>query len=84
MALVSFYSPPSLDLLEESRHTLISCTSLGDAGLKVIPVHSIIAVVAMVPHSPFGEEGDQRYFVVEKPGLDVADLGGVVEEIPEE
>lgn len=84
VALVLLYSPPSLELFEESHHTLISCTLLGDVGLKVILVQSIISVVAMVPHSPFGEEDSQRYFVVEKPGLDVANLGGVVEDMPDE
>lgn len=82
VALVSFYSSPSQQLLDESYNTLISCTSLGDAGLKVIPVKSITAVIAMVPHAPFGVE---RYFVVEKPGLDVTTLGGAGEDdIPDE
>jgi hypothetical protein len=35
----------------------------------------------MVPHQVNNEE---RFFVVEKPGLDVADLGGYEEEVQEE
>lgn len=59
----------------------MSCTHLGDASLQVIDVKSIHAVVAMVPHQVNNEE---RFFVVEKPGLDVADLGGYEEEVQEE
>ena len=35
----------------------------------------------MVPHQPFPEDTIKRFFVVEKPGLDVAWLGGITEEI---
>jgi len=47
--------------------------------MKVIDVKTIRAVIAMVPHKPFPEDTRQRYFVVEKPGLDVAYLGGNIE-----
>ena len=47
----------------------------------MINVKSIAAAVAMVPHSPFPGESVQRFFAVEKPGLDVAWLGGVTEEV---
>jgi hypothetical protein len=50
----------------------------------VIAVESIKAVVAMVPHQPFPGEAVERYFVVEKPGLDVASLGGSVEDVPDD
>jgi hypothetical protein len=50
----------------------------------VIDVKSILSVVAMVPHLPFPGDTSERYFVVEKPGLDVASLGGVVEDVPDE
>jgi hypothetical protein len=78
--MVSFYSPPHQELLELSYNSLLSCTHEKD--LKVIDVQSIRAVVAMIPHQPF--PGDLRYFVVEKPGLDVALLGGSTEIAPEE
>ena len=66
---------PHQELLELSYNTLLSCTL--EMEVKVIEVQSICAVVAMVPHHPFPEE--LRYFVVEKPGLDVTSLGGVTE-----
>jgi hypothetical protein len=84
LALVSLYSLPHRELLEHSYHTLLSCAYEGDAHLQVVDIKSIMSVVAMVPHLPFPEDPLPRYFVVEKPGLDVACLGGVVEAMPEE
>lgn len=84
LAVVSLYSLPHEELLEYSHHTLLSCVYEGDAHLQVIDIKSIMSVVAMVPHHPFPEDLLDRYFVVEKPGLDVACLGGVVEVGPEE
>jgi hypothetical protein len=84
LALVSLYSLPHEELLEYSHHTLLSCVYEGDARLQVIDIKSIMSVVAMVPHHPFLEDPLDRYFVVEKPGLDVACLGGIVEVAPDE
>jgi hypothetical protein len=64
------YSPPDLALLEASYHTLWSCSYQGDTALRVIDVKTIVSVVAMVPLSA------GRYFVVEKPGLNVAHMAG--------
>jgi len=36
----------------------------------------------MVPHQPFGDS-TQQHFVVEKPGLEIACLGGVEERVPD-
>jgi hypothetical protein len=82
--MVSRYSPPHAGLLALSYHTLWSCTHQGDASLTVIDVKSILAVVAMVPHQPFAEDPVPHFFVVEKPGLDVASLGGNSESILDE
>lgn len=79
LACVSCYSPPHPGLLQASRGTLWSCTRL--ESIKVIDVKHISAVVAMVPHRPFsGEEGEGRFFLVEKPGLDTSHIGGIVEQ----
>ncbi|GBE89900.1 hypothetical protein SCP_1702260 [Sparassis crispa] len=75
LALISLYSQPHATLLEASSYTLWSSTSQGDTALRVVDVKAITAVVAMVPHNPFEEAGTQ-FFVVEKPGLDVAHMGG--------
>jgi len=68
------YSPPDLALLEASHYTLWTCTYQGDAGLRVINAKAITAVVAMVPLP--GAETENLRFVVEKPGLDIAHMGG--------
>jgi hypothetical protein len=62
------------DLLQKSYHTLWLCESLSDAGLEVIDLQRILSVVAMVPHL------DNHFFVYEKIGLDIADMGGYRED----
>jgi hypothetical protein len=84
LVMVSVYSPPHVELLTLSYHTLWSSTYQGDVSLIVIDVKSITAVVAMVPHQPFPGDSVERFFVVEKPGLDVASLGGSTESVPDE
>ena len=84
LTLVSLYSPPDRHLFEFSYRTLLSCKNAGDACLQVIDIKFILSVVAMVPHLPFPGDTSERYFVVEKPGLDVASLGGVVEDVPDD
>jgi hypothetical protein len=79
LAFVSCYSPPHPGLLEASQGTLWSSTRLGS--VKVVDVKHISAVVAMVPHRPFsGEEEEERFFLVEKPGLDSSYIGGIHEQ----
>ncbi|RDB17057.1 hypothetical protein Hypma_001774 [Hypsizygus marmoreus] len=86
LAMVSLYSHPDLGLLRESSNTLWSCRHQGVAGLVVMEVKCIEAVVAMAPHSVaiLGQEWNGRVFVVEKPGLDVAEMGGVFEDVPDD
>jgi hypothetical protein len=50
-------------------------------GFRVVEVKSIMSVVAIVP-LPHGDLGS--CFVAEKLGLEVADLGGVFEEVLDE
>ena len=84
LAIISVYSPPHAGLLTLSYNTLWSCTYHGNHLLRVIDAKSISAVVVMVPHRPFPEDSSERFFVVEKPGLDISFLGGVTESAPEE
>lgn len=52
--------------------------------LKVINVKSIVSVIVMIPHKPFPKlDEPDRFFVVEKPGLDVADMAGYMEDVPD-
>lgn len=80
IAIVSMYSRPDPILLKASHHTLWSCSYQGNASLKVISTEAIVGVVAMVPL--FGVQ--DRYFVVEKPGLDIAHMRGDDETIVDE
>ena len=84
LALVSLYSKPDESLLSLSAGTLWSCEYQGDAALKFINVKTIQSVVAMIPHRPEiqGVPLSERFFLVEKPGLDVAMMVGVEEDVP--
>ena len=81
LALVSIYSSPDPELLRVSHNTLWSCEYQGDSALKFIDVRTIKSVVAMIPHSPAirGQEARDRFFLVEKPGFDVAVIAGSAE-----
>jgi hypothetical protein len=86
LALVSLYSNPDPSLLDVSCNTLWSCEYQGDSALKFIDAKSIKAVVAMVPHTPTieGRDTHERFFLVEKPGFDVALMAGVEEDIQDD
>ena len=83
LALVSVYSNPDSDLLHVSHGTLWSCEYRGDLALKFVDVMNIKSVVAMIPHTPAigGQEARERFFLVEKPGFDVALISGIEEDI---
>jgi hypothetical protein len=80
LSVISPYSSPVQDLLIRLHGTLISCKYFGDRHLIVVDITCIKAVVAMIPHSPPGmDKDDEYYYLVERPGLDVTDLGGIHE-----
>jgi hypothetical protein len=84
LALVSLYSKPDPTILRHSMNMLWSCKHQGDSALKFIEVKTIQAIVAMIPHKPaiIGQQTEKRFFLVEKPGLDVAIIAGIEEEFP--
>ena len=86
LVLVSLYSSPCPTLLKLSVNTLWSCEYQGDSTLIFIDVKSIHSIVAMIPHAPVvdGRQASKRFFLVEKPGFDVAVMAGVEEEISAE
>lgn len=65
-------------------NALWSCEHFGDGALKFIDVKAIQSVVAMIPHTPSieGRPAEERWFLVEKPGFDVALMSGVEEDMP--
>ncbi|KAJ7090488.1 hypothetical protein C8R44DRAFT_648205 [Mycena epipterygia] len=70
-AVGDMYSQPDENLLQESYNTVwFSDHGMGEH-LVVIPVKTILSVVAMVPLTINGVDG---FFLVEKPGLDVISL----------
>ena len=81
LALVSLYSKPDPTILHHSVNTLWSCKYQGDSesALKFIDVKTIQSVVSMVPHKLAipGQQPEERFFLVEKPGLDVAIIAGI-------
>ncbi|KAG6825417.1 hypothetical protein H0H92_003754 [Tricholoma furcatifolium] len=86
LAMISLYSRPNAELLQKSSNTLWTCKKPVDDRIIVTNVKSIEAVVCMAPHSVelLGNGWENWVFVVEKPGLDVANLGGAVELIEDE
>ena len=83
VALVSLYSMPHRELLRLSSNTLYSCEYKGNNALCFIDVKTIQAVVAMVPHTPAigHQELSERFFLVEKPGFDIAVMNGYKDEL---
>jgi hypothetical protein len=86
LGLISLFSKPDPTLLQRSVRTLWSCEYQGDSALVFIDVKSIQAVVSMIPHTPSISRNipTERFFLVEKPGLDVAIIAGVEEHTPDD
>ena len=83
LALVSKYSSPDPELFEESFGTLWAFKKQmpGEEALTVIDVKDISSVVCI---APLLRGTDGMHFLCEKPGLDVAQMGGLHEELTEE
>ena len=75
-AVISQYSPPDADILEDSYHTLWVCSYTGDQNLKVIPTSTITSVISMQPLPRQEGDAENLWFVVEKSSLDDMDLTG--------
>jgi len=86
LVLMSLFSKPDKYLLDISANTLWSCKYRNDGALKFIDVKTIQSVVAMIPHRPEipGLPLSERFFLVEKPGLDVAIMAGIEEDTPKD
>jgi len=69
------YSTPDKALLKLSSQTLTSCTLLDE--VRAINAKDVISVIAMIPHTPTLPSGvmEDRFFMVERPGLDISNLG---------
>lgn len=76
VAVISMFSLPDKDLLDLSCHTVSSCQHEED-DIRVIDSKSILAVAGMVPHKSTLPSGviEDHYFMVEKPGFNIATFG---------
>jgi hypothetical protein len=74
-ALVSMWSEPDARLLGLSHGTLYVCSHMGAGDMRVIEIKSIISVVALIPMKPSDGVASERFFVVEKPGLEAFIIG---------
>ena len=80
VALISLYSAPDPTLLKISSDMLLVCQYRGDDSLVLVEAQAIKSVIVMVPFMEKPEGGRPRhhngqYFVIEKPGLSLAELG---------
>ncbi|KAG2342178.1 hypothetical protein BDR05DRAFT_976597 [Suillus weaverae] len=77
VAVISMFSLPDQELLDLSCLTVSLCRHDEDDDVRVIDLKSILSVIGMVPHQPTLPSGvtEDRFFVVEKPGLDIATFG---------
>jgi len=77
IALVMLYSPPQPYIFQELYGVLVSSTKLGNSSLCAIKVTTICSVIGMVPHhiNLLEGVGEDRYFLVEKMGLELACIG---------
>lgn len=82
LALVSKYSDPDAEIFRESHETLwvFRKQQASEELLTVIEVKKIDSVVAVLPLPGC----DGMWFLAEKPGLNVAEIGGQVEDLTEE
>ena len=80
LAVVSMYLPPDPVMLEELYGTVWLCMYGGLETVCVLPISSIQAVVAVIPFDHDVERRSTPHFVVEKPGLDVGILSGMLAE----
>ena len=80
---MSKYSSPDPELFKESFGTLWAFKKQmpGEEVLTVIDVKDISSIVCI---APFLRGTDRMHFLCKKPGLDVAQMGGLDEELTEE
>ncbi|KAF8260469.1 hypothetical protein EI94DRAFT_1610749 [Lactarius quietus] len=76
-ALISVWSEPDATLLQESVNMVYSCAYSAKMDLRVIEVKLIQSVVAMIPMTPRDGDRSPRFFLLEKPGLEITHLGDI-------
>ncbi|KAJ2936088.1 hypothetical protein H1R20_g1006, partial [Candolleomyces eurysporus] len=69
-AMVSLFSEPNQEILEESYHTILACSYLGDQKLVIAKVEDIISIVSMQKFPSINGDPQDLWFPVEKSGLE--------------
>jgi hypothetical protein len=71
---VELYSRPDENLFKLSNWTVWSVTERGQTGLQVIDAKAILSVVSVIPHSHHvcPDSSDERFFIWEQMGMDMA------------
>lgn len=75
VALGSMYSVANEHIRQDTHGALNVFDHRGEEGLVVIPVTSILSVIAMVPFGERAEGSFARFFLCEKFALGVIDTG---------
>ncbi|EAU82543.2 hypothetical protein CC1G_11002 [Coprinopsis cinerea okayama7 len=83
-AVVSLYSEPNHELLEQSKNTLYACSYHGPHSLRIIPISSIISLISMQPMPAHPGERDDLWFPVEKSGLEDGEITGYTDDLYDE
>ncbi|KAF7321196.1 hypothetical protein HMN09_00208100 [Mycena chlorophos] len=84
VAIGAFFGPPDEHLLDISSGTYYSVQHSGDDDIRVFNIKTIQSVVMMGPDRQYqlyrdDDSAEDRYFMVEKPGLKMAELIEVTE-----
>ena len=76
--LVSLWTLLDLEKLKESFDTVYSCVYTDQTYLHVIDMKMITSIVAMVPMTWCDGDCSSHFFLLEKPGLEITQLGDVM------
>ncbi|KAJ6566790.1 hypothetical protein B0H19DRAFT_1067069 [Mycena capillaripes] len=84
VAMVSLYGPPHPGLLAASSNTYWTAQHLRNRAIRVVDIKSIKSVVMMAPDKRYGtrfRDGTEidRWYLMEKPGLKLAERVGLEE-----
>lgn len=74
--MVSLFSSPDVETLKNSYNVMCLCHHTPNTNLAIIPVTSIVAIIAALPYSPLPEWQDWWY-ILEELGFDIAQFDDI-------
>ena len=83
-ALVSLWTLLDMEMLKESFDMVYSCVYMDQMYLHVRDVKTITSIVAMVSMTLCDKDHSSRFFLLEKPGLEITHLGDVHKQASDE